>query len=132
MSLRDDRVDAVASAFVHLGFNGIEAFDEEEPEYNTLVTLSNRLESDDHLALLSVMAGLSEFQLVGNAQKYWNTLEEVALEHGSVGSIEDVNIIMNEFLDEPVNARYTSMKSDRLVKLNKNGFPEWFLQNYPV
>lgn len=127
-----DRVNDVASAFSTIGIEGIEAFDEEEPEYETLVTLTNRYESDSHLALLSVMAGLSDFQLAIDAQTYWNSLEEISLDYGSLNSVQDVNNIMNRFLDEPVNARYTKMKRNRLVKLNKNGFPEWFLDNYPV
>ncbi len=127
-----DRVNDVASAFSTIGIEGIEAFDEEEPEYDTLVTLTDRYESDSYLGLLSVMAGLSDFQLAIDAQAYWNSLEEIALDHGSLNSVQDVNTIMNEFLDEPVNARYTEMKRDRLVKLNENGYPEWFLENYPV
>lgn len=132
MLCNPDRVNDVASAFSEIGIGGIEAFDEEEPEYDTLVTLTNRYESDGHLALLSVMAGLSDFQLAIDAQAYWNSLEEVVLDHGSLDSVRDVNTMMNEFLDEPVNARFTEMKRNRLVKLNENGFPEWFLDNYPT
>lgn len=131
MSCNQSRVDDVAAAFTAVGIEGIEAFDEEEPEYDTLVALVDRYDSDAHLALLSVFAGLSDFQLAIDAQAYWNSLEETALEHGSLDSVQDVNSIMDEFLDEPVNARYTQMKRDRLVKLNENGFPE-FLDNYPV
>ena len=128
MACDPDRVNVVASAFSEIGIEGIDAFDEEEPEYDTLVTLTNRYESDSHLGLLSVMAGLSDFQLAIDAQAYWNSLEKIALDHGSLNSVQDVNTIMNEFLDEPVNARYTDMKRNRLVKLNKNGYPEWFLE----
>lgn len=132
MGCNRERVKEVASAFSEIGGQGIEAFDEREPEYDTLETLSNRFESDAHLALLSVMAGLSDFQLAIDAQAYWNSLEEIALGHGSLESTQDVNSIMDDFLEEPVNARYTSMKRDRLVKLNENGFPDWFLDHYPI
>jgi N-glycosylase/DNA lyase len=132
MSCNQHRVEDVASVFTTVEIEGIEAFDEEEPEYDMLVTLAGRYDSDAHLALLSVFAGLSDFQLAIDAQAYWNSLEETVIEYGSLDSVQDVNSIMNEFLDEPVNARYTQMKRDRLVNLNENGFPEWFLDNYPV
>lgn len=132
MGCNSSRVKEVASAFSEVETEGIEAFDEEEPEFDTLKTLRKQYDSDDHLALLSVMAGLSDFQLAIDAQAYWNSLEEIALSHGSLDSIQDVNTIMDEFLDEPVNARYTEMKRNRLVKLNDNGFPMWFLDNYPI
>lgn len=127
-----NRVNEVASLFSELGIEGIEAFDEEEPEYDTLVTLANRYESDSHLSLLSVMAGLTDYQLAINAQAYWDSLEKTVHDHGSLNSIQDVNTIMNEFLDEPVNARFTDKKRERLVRLNKNEYPKWFLGNYPI
>jgi len=70
MSCNQHRVEDVASVFTTVEIGGVEAFDEEEPEYDTLVTLAGRYDSDAHLALLSVFAGLSDFQLAIDAQAY--------------------------------------------------------------
>ncbi|WP_135827260.1 N-glycosylase/DNA lyase [Halorussus ruber] len=131
MATHSARIDALAGALADLGHDGIARFDEYEPEYKTLTVLNRRFDSDAHLALLSVTAGLSDFQLAIDAQAYWESLRQVALDHGSLNSIEDVKTIMDVFMDEPVNARYTQMKRGRLSKLYDYGYPEWFVETYP-
>jgi len=90
MSCNQHRVEDVASVFTTVRIEGTEAFDEEEPEYDMLVTLAGHYDSGVHLALLSVLAGLSDFQLAIDAQAYWNSLEEPAIEHGSLDSVQKV------------------------------------------
>ncbi|WP_433632961.1 N-glycosylase/DNA lyase [Halomicrococcus sp. NG-SE-24] len=128
--MREERVKAVSEAIADIGYEGIVAFDQFEPEYNTIKRLYREFEDTDRVQLLVICATTQDFQLNGDAQAFWRTLTDISLEHGSLGSLTDVETILWEFMEEPVNARFTSMKSARLEKLLNSGFAEWFLANH--
>ena len=129
--MTDDRIDAVADAMIALGSDGIVQFDTTEPEYEFITATVDIVESDAHLALLSILAATQDYYLSGDAQLFWRTLERIVLDRDDISTETDVNATLNEFMDEPVNARSRSQKKDRLVRMANNGFGEWFLDNYP-
>lgn len=128
--MREERVKAVSEAIADIGYEGIVAFDQFEPEYTTIKRLYREFEDTDRVQLLVICATTQDFQLNGDAQAFWRTLTDVSLEHGSLDSLTDVETILWEFMEEPVNARFTGMKSARLEKLLDSGFAEWFLANH--
>lgn len=128
--MRKERVEAVSNAIAGIGYEGIVAFDQFEPEYNTIEKLYQEFEDSDLVQLLVVCATTQDFQLNGDAQVFWRTLTEVSLEYGALDSLSDVEAILWRFMEEPVNARLKNMKSTRLEKLLSSGFPAWFLANH--
>jgi N-glycosylase/DNA lyase len=130
-TISTDRIERIAEAITGLGYSGIIKFDETEPEYEFLTSAVDEFDSDSHLALLSILAATQDYQLAGDAQKFWRTLEETLFEHRELASESDVNRILNDFLQEPVNARLQEQKRDRLIRMANNGFGEWFLNNHP-
>ncbi|MFC5972654.1 N-glycosylase/DNA lyase [Halomarina salina] len=128
--MREDRVAAVSEAIADIGYEGIVAFDQFEPEYTTIERLYEEFRNTDRVQLLAICATTQDFQLNGDAQAFWQTLTDVALEYGSLDSLTDVEAILWRFMEEPVNARFTSMKTTRLRKLLKSEFPEWFLASH--
>jgi len=128
--MNQDRVDSVANSISALGYEGIILFDEEEPEYQTFTTLSTELGDEPHRCLLGVCAGTADYQLAGDAQLFWNELEQAALAHGQLDSTNDVKAILGDFMEASVNARLNQQKRTRLIKLFDNGFADWFIENY--
>lgn len=128
--MRKERVEAVSEAIADIGYEGIVAFDQFEPEYSTIEDLYQEFEYTDLVQLLVTCATTQDFQLNGDAQAFWQTLTEVSLNHSSLNTLDDVAEILWKFMEEPVNARFNDMKSDRLEKLLYSGFPEWFLANH--
>jgi len=123
------RVEAVATAVANLGYDGIVAFDQTEPEYDTLETLFETFDDPILVELLVVSATTEDYQLNGDAQLFWNELERVALAHGSLDSKGDVQEILDTFMTADVNARLNQTKRDRLERLFGNGFDDWFIAN---
>ena len=130
-TLSTNRIEQVAEAVTEIGYSGIVKFDETEPEYEFLTSAADEFDSDSHLALLSILAATQDYQLAGDAQEFWRTLEETLLKYGKLESESDVNNVLNDFLQEPVNARLREQKQNRLIRMAENGFGEWFLENYP-
>ena len=128
--MNQDRINTVASSISALGYEGIILFDEEEPEYQTFTTLSSELGNKPYRFLLGICAGTADYQLAGDAQLFWNELEQVALAHGQLDSTSDVKEILGEFMKADVNARLNQQKRTRLIKLFDNGFADWFIENY--
>ena len=128
--MRKERVEAVSEAIADVGYEGIIAFDQFEPEYSTIERLYQEFEDTDLVQLLVTCATTQDFQLNGDAQAFWQTLTEVSLEHGSLNTLDDVVEVLWKFMEESVNARFNDMKSDRIEKLLDSGFPEWFLANH--
>lgn len=126
-----ERVEQVADAMIALGYDGIVQFDTTEPEYAYMMSTVNEFESEAHLVLLNVLAATQDYQLAGDAQLFWRTLEETVLSQDEIAAEADVNATLNEFMEQPVNARLRSQKKDRLVRMVDNGFGEWFIENYP-
>jgi len=126
-----ERIDKVADAMISLGYEGIVRFDTTEPEYAYLVATVDKFESETHLALLNILAATQDYQLAGDAQRFWRTLEEIVLAQDEIATESDVNATLNAFMEEPVNARLRSQKKDRLIRMINNGFGEWFLENHP-
>ncbi|SIR88375.1 N-glycosylase/DNA lyase [Haladaptatus litoreus] len=128
--MNQNRVTAVAEALAALGHDGIAAFDRTEPEYDTLTTLYDEYDDETYVKLLGIVTTTEDFQLNGNAQRFWKKLTEVALDHGELASIQDVEGIMDAFMSASVNARFNSMKRGRLTTLFNSGFPQWFVENH--
>ncbi|MFC7213724.1 N-glycosylase/DNA lyase [Saliphagus sp. GCM10025334] len=128
--MRKERIEAVSEALAGIGYEGIVAFDQFEPEYRTIERLYRKFEETDSVQLLVTCATTQDFQLNGDAQAFWRTLTEVSLEHDSLDSLNNVEAVLWEVMEEPVNARFNSMKSARLEKLLNSRFPEWFLANH--
>ncbi|WP_308444673.1 N-glycosylase/DNA lyase [Halomicrobium urmianum] len=129
-TLNQKRIDAVADAMVDLGYDGITRFDRVEPEYRVLMTIRESYDANDHVYLLGVCAGIVDYQLLGDAQRFWAALEEVTLEHDQVDSIDDVQAILGAFMDASVNQRLNQQKRLRLSKLFEGSFAEWFVENH--
>lgn len=127
--MNDHRIDAVADAIAALGYDGIVAFDRTEPEYATIETLYDTYNDPALVELLVICATTADYQLNGDAQRFWNELEAVALDHGHLDTPQDVREILGTFMDADVNARLAQQKRDRLVRLFENDFDEWFLAN---
>jgi len=128
--MNQDGINVVGDAISSLGYEGIILFDKEEPEYRTFRTLSNELGDESHRCLLGICAGTADYQLAGDAQWFWNELEQAALSHGQLDSTSDVKEILGEFMKANVNARLNQQKRTRLIKLFDNGFADWFIENY--
>jgi N-glycosylase/DNA lyase len=128
--MNPDRVDQVSDAISSLEYDGIVAFDKEEPEYQTFTSLSSELGNEPYRALLGMCAGTADYQLAGDAQLFWNKLEQVALTQGELNSTNDVKEILGDFMEADVNARLNQQKRTRLVKLFDDGFADWFIENY--
>lgn len=128
--MNDDRVSGVAQAFGELGYDGIIAFDANEPEFHAFSETVLDIGTERHAALLGILAGSQDFQLAGNAQLFWEELETSVAGFGRLDSLEDVRTTMDRFMDRPVNARFNNMKRGRLEKLYASGFPRWFIETY--
>jgi len=128
--MNQDRNEIVANAISSIGYEGIVAFDEEEPEYQTFTTLSNEIGDESHRALLGICAGTADYQLAGDAQQFWEALEGIALTLDQLESTDDVKEVLWTFMEADVNARLKQQKIARLEKLFNRGFADWFIQNY--
>jgi N-glycosylase/DNA lyase len=124
------RINEVSEAIASLGYGGIVQFDKAEPEYGFLLSARDRFDSDTHTALLSLLATTQDYQLAGDAQLFWQTLEETVQERSTLSSVQDVNETLADFLEKPVNARLREQKRDRLVRMQENGFGDWFVENH--
>ena len=82
--MNERRVEAVATAVAKLGYDGIVAFDRTEPEYDTIEVLFETFDDPILVELLVVAATTEDYQLNGDAQLFWNELERVVIEHGSL------------------------------------------------
>lgn len=127
----NNRIERVSASLSNLGYEGIVRFDKAEPEYDFLVAVHEDYDDRTHVALLSILATTQDYQLAGDAQRFWQTLKETVYEHGSLGSQMDVKEILADFMDKPVNARLREQKRNRLIRLFENGFGDWFVANYP-
>jgi N-glycosylase/DNA lyase len=125
-----NRVSEVSQAIASLGYEGIVAFDKEEPEYQTFITLSNQLGNEPHRALLGICAGTADYQLAGDAQQFWEALEGIALTLDQLESTDDVREVLWTFMEADVNARLKQQKIARLEKLFNRDFADWFIENY--
>lgn len=125
------RGKAVASAITSLGYEGIIEFDKSEPEYDFITAACDRFESKPQIALLSVLAATQDYQLAGDAQRFWSTLDAIVREREALDSISDVDEVLADFMEEPVNARLRQQKKDRLDRMRQHGFGEWFLTHHP-
>lgn len=126
----DARQRAVADAMAELGYDGIAAFDREEPEYDAFSTLHDQFDSESHLALLGICAGTADYQLAGDAQQFWQALEGVASTLDQLETIDDVRETLWTFMEADVNARLRNQKLTRLGKLFDRGFASWFVTGY--
>lgn len=130
MSDLDTRRSAVAEAIANLDSEGIISFDRKEPEYHIFSSLWEEFDSEQHLALLGIGSGIIDYQLAGDAQRFWKELEETAIVHGTIRTVDDVEAILDTFAEAAVNARFSSTKRDRLEKLFERGFADWFVVHY--
>ncbi|MCU4800254.1 N-glycosylase/DNA lyase [Halobacteria archaeon HArc-gm2] len=130
--MQEDRVEAVADAIAGLGYDGIVAFDRTEPEYATIESLYDAYENEALVKLLVVCATTQDYQLNGDAQQFWRKLDEVALDHGTLDTQQDVRDILGTFMEADVNARLNDQKRDRLVRILEAGFDDWFVENYRI
>ena len=124
------RIDEVVDAIAALGYDGIVAFDHHEPEYETLETLYEEYDDETFVKLLAICATTEDYQLNGDAQRFWRVLTKDALAHGQLASVSDVKEILGAFMEADVNARLNQQKRDRLIRLFENGFGEWFVNNH--
>lgn len=128
--MNQDRVDPVAQSIAALGSEGIAAFDRTEPEYETLTALYDAYDTDTYVKLLGICAATQDYQLNGDAQRYWNELEGVCLEYGKLNSTQDVKEVLGTFMDTEVNARLNEQKRNRLIRIFEGSFDEWFVDNH--
>ena len=125
-----DRIHAIANALAPIGYDGIVAFDETEPEYRTLELLYEEFGNEPYVKLLGICAATQDYQLNGDAQEFWRELERTALKYGALDSTQSVRDVLGEFMEADVNARLNQQKRDRLTKLFEAGFDEWFIEHH--
>lgn len=125
--MNQDRVAAVADAIAELGYNGIVAFDRYEPEYDTIDRFQSTFDNQKFVDLLLICATTADYQLNGDAQRFWARFETVGLEYGRLNSESDVKKILSDFMEESVNARLNQQKRDRIARIFENGFGNWFV-----
>ena len=128
--MNQERSEAVASTLADIGYEGIVAFDRTEPEYSTLERLYDEYDSEAHVKLLGILAGSQDYQLNGDAQRFWNELERTALDYRALDSTQAVRDILGNFMETDVNARLNNQKRDRLVRVFEDGFDGWFVENH--
>jgi len=124
------RIDPLADAFAALGHDGIAAFDETEPEYETLAFLYDEFGSEAHVKLLGICAATQDYQLNGDAQAFWRELERTAGAFDALDSTQAVRDVLGDFLEANVNARLNQQKRERLISMFQNEFDEWFVANH--
>jgi N-glycosylase/DNA lyase len=125
-----DRVNAVADALATVGYDGIAAFDETEPEYGALELFYEEFGNEPYVKLLGICAATQDYQLNGDAQEFWRELERTATKYDSLDSTQTVRDVLGDFMEAGVNARLNQQKRDRLIKLFEAGFDEWFVENH--
>ena len=128
--MNPDRVAPIAQSIALLGSEGIAVFDRTEPEHETLVSLYETYDTDTYVKLLGICAATEDYQLNGDAQRFWNELERVGLSHGELASVQDVKEILGTFMDAEVNSRLNKQKRNRLIRIFERGFGEWFVDNH--
>lgn len=128
--MNTDRVEAVADALASVGYDGIAAFDRTEPEYGTLELLYNEFENESYVKLLAICAATQDYQLNGDAQRFWSELDDVVHQYGAIECTQDVRDVLGDFMEKGVNARLNQQKRERLVKLFESGFDDWFVENH--
>jgi N-glycosylase/DNA lyase len=84
--MNEARIDAVAGGLAALGYEGIIAFDRAEPEYAAIQALNEAYDEPAYIELLVICATTTDYQLLGDAQRFWREFERVALDHGSLSS----------------------------------------------
>lgn len=132
MDNSEERIAAVAEAITGLGYGGILAFDRTEPEYDTFETLVDEYGNRDGVYLLAVCSSLVDYKLPEgkDAQEFWAVFERVALDAGPPETTADVVTTMEAFLEEPINEQLTDQKRDRVQRLFRNDFADWFAWNH--
>lgn len=125
-----ERREAVASALAGIGYDGIAAFDRAEPEYRTIEQLYETYESEAHVKLLAILAASQDYQLNGDAQRFWSELEQTAQDFDRLDSTQAVRDLLGDFMEANVNARLNQQKRDRLIRVLEAGFDDWFVANH--
>lgn len=128
--MNQERIDALASEIANVGYDGITQFDRAEPEHRVFTTIVDTYGATDHVYLLAVCAGIVDYQLLGDAQRFWAELERVTVGHGQIDAIDDIQAILGDFMDASVNQRLNQQKRFRLGKLFDGPFVEWFLESH--
>lgn len=126
------RVDNIAKALVHLGFDNLLKFDFTEPEYQTFIKIKDKIKDSKNLALIGICAGIIDYQLtLGGADVFWKTLESLILQNLRLTeSISSIKELFLQFMEQPINSRLKNQKIYRLMKLFNKKFHEWFIKNY--
>lgn len=128
--INHSRVDAVAETLANLGHDGIAAFDQTEPEYGTLEQFFEEYDSPDHVTLLGILAASQDYQLNGDAQRFWRELERTASDYDRLQSTQTVCDLLGDFMEAGVNARLNQQKRDRLLRVFEAGFDDWFVAHH--
>ncbi|MGQ3331244.1 N-glycosylase/DNA lyase [Halorubrum sp. FL23] len=104
--------------------------------YRRAPSALNDLDDDEeigdetHCALLGICAGTADYRLAGDAQLFWNELEQVSLDRGQLISTRDIKEILGEFMEADLNSQLNQQKRTRLIKLFDEGFADWFIETY--
>jgi len=128
--MNEQRVDIVADSLASIGYHGIAAFDRTEPEYETLELLYKQFESEAHIKLLAICATTQDYQLNGDAQRFWQELNQVIEGYDSLKTTKTVQEVLDELMRKDVNSRLNQQKRERLSKLFQSNFDSWFIQNH--
>jgi len=106
-----------------IGWDGFVRLDMLEPEFSVLSEVYHRVGDIRVLLTLGLSATIIDYQLAGDAFRFWNTLQGVLAKRGfKLSSVGDVRAVMDEFLNYPVNARFNSTKRGRIAKFFDSGF----------
>ncbi|OUJ18425.1 8-oxoguanine DNA glycosylase [Methanonatronarchaeum thermophilum] len=129
-NINPERIREVANCLAELKPEEIIKFDKNEPEYKTFKKILEK-HPEKYTALLGISTGLVDYQLNGNAQEFWQTLEKITTKNNQINSIQKIQKTLDEFMDEKVNARINNMKRKRLNRFFNSSFPKWFIETYP-
>ena len=120
------RVRVVGGALSLVGWEGFVRLDMLEPEYVVLSDVYRETGDVRPLLLLGVSAAIIDYQLAGDAYRFWGTLHRVVRERGyRLSSPQDVRRVMEEFLSRPVNARLNKAKRLRVARFYESGFADY-------
>ena len=124
-----ERITKVGEAIGKLGYQLFVNLDLKEPEYNCLKWLYQEKTNNPNITLLTgLSAAIIDYQLgKGGAEVFWATLKLVLSKH-KLKNLEDLKSALQEFLDQPINARLKNQKKTRIEKLLKSNLADKILQ----
>ncbi len=117
---RPDRIRAVAAALARLPSPVFESADQAEPEWKVLELLARW--PDDQAFLAALAIGLIDYQLAGDADAFWATVETCL---DSRPGTQSPQVLLDCILASKASVRLNSQKRARVERLLRSDVPQW-------